>query len=180
LREDMRIELRLLQQDLGVTTILVTHDQEEALSMSDRVVVMEQGDIAQIARPLDLYERPVNGFVSGFVGKTNFLSAKVKSPDTVLVGDEIVKLDNHGLPVGADVTLSIRPEKFRMSDDGSGHQVRVEAAIFLGASWLYRVSGSLGELFVTQPNTGQAGYANGDTAWLDWSRNAMSIFVEVA
>ncbi|MGV2124305.1 ABC transporter ATP-binding protein [Agrobacterium vitis] len=180
LREDMRIELRLLQQDLGVTTILVTHDQEEALSMSDRVVVMQQGDIAQIATPLELYERPTNGFVSDFVGKTNLLSAIVSGPQTVDVGGETVLVRNHDLTTGTAVTLSIRPEKFRMTANAPGHQVRVEAAIFLGASWLYRVSGSLGDLFVTQPNTGEAGYAQGDIAWLDWPATAMSIFAETA
>ena len=180
LREEMRIELRLLQQDIGVTTILVTHDQEEALSMSDRIVVMQQGDVSQIAAPLDLYERPTNTFVSDFVGKTNLISGRVDRQGHVEVNGSSIGLDTAGATVGAPVTLSIRPEKFRLSADDTGQKVRVEAAIFLGASWLYRVTGDLGELFVTQPNTGTAGYAKGDVAFLSWQQDAMTLFEDAA
>lgn len=176
LREEMRIELRLLQQDIGVTTILVTHDQEEALSMSDRIVVMQQGDVSQIAAPLDLYERPTNTFVSDFVGKTNLIEGKVTSDNEVTVNGNQISVETLAHAHGSSVTLSIRPEKFHMSDDRSGHEVRVEAAIFLGASWLYRVNGNMGELFVTQPNTGSAGYARGDVAWLSWPEDALTLF----
>lgn len=176
LREEMRIELRLLQQDIGVTTILVTHDQEEALSMSDRIVVMQQGDVAQIAAPLDLYERPTNTFVSDFVGKTNLIQGQITGDNEVTVEGTRVSVDTLAHNHGSSVTLSIRPEKFHMSDDPSGHEVRVEAAIFLGSSWLYRVKGNMGDLFVTQPNTGSAGYARGDVAWLGWPEGALTLF----
>lgn len=176
LREDMRIELRLLQQDLGVTTILVTHDQEEALSMSDRIVVMQQGDVSQVAAPLDLYERPRNSFVSDFVGKTNILQGKVTDKNVVSVNQIAVSVNTDAHAVGADVTLSIRPEKFTMSNDNSGLPVRVKASIFMGASWLYSVESDMGELFVTQPNTGSAGFARGDAAYLAWEKGALTVF----
>jgi len=176
LREEMRIELRLLQQDIGVTTILVTHDQEEALSMSDRIVVMQHGDVSQTAAPLDLYERPTNTFVSDFVGKTNLLTGKVVAPNTVDVNGTKIEVDTSDIGAGSTVTLSIRPEKFKMSDDSSGQEVRIDAAIFLGASWLYRGTGPLGELFITQPNTGTAGYAKGDKAYLSWPNGALTLF----
>lgn len=176
LREEMRIELRLLQQDIGVTTILVTHDQEEALSMSDRIVVMQQGEVSQIAAPLDLYERPTNTFVSDFVGKTNLLTGQVSEPSKVSVNGTIIDVDTAAARVGTHVTLSIRPEKFRLSDDKSDQEVRIDAAIFLGSSWLYRVTGQLGELFITQPNTGAAGYAKGDIAFLNWPKGALTLF----
>lgn len=176
LREEMRIELRLLQQDIGVTTILVTHDQEEALSMSDRIVVMQQGEVSQIAAPLDLYERPTNTFVSDFVGKTNLLSGHVSAPGRVSVAGTDIEVDTAAASAGCAVTLSIRPEKFHMSADRTGAEVRVNAAIFLGASWLYRVTGDLGDLFITQPNTGAAGYAKGDTAYLSWPKGALTLF----
>lgn len=179
LREEMRIELRLLQQDIGVTTILVTHDQEEALSMSDRIVVMKQGDVSQIAAPLDLYERPSNTFVSDFVGKTNLLSGRVSDPNKVSVDGKNFDVDTESMRVGAQVTISIRPEKFRLSDDKGGVEVKVDAAIFLGSSWLYRVTGVLGEIFVTQPNTGSAGYTKGDKAFLSWPNGAMTLFEDV-
>jgi len=180
LREEMRIELRLLQQEIGVTTILVTHDQEEALSMSDRIVVMQSGDVSQIAAPLDLYERPKNTFVSDFVGKTNLIRGQITGQNEVMIDGTPVKVNTGSRRPGSRVHVSIRPEKFHMSGDNTGHEVRVEAAIFLGASWLYRVNGAMGELFVTQPNTGAAGYSKGDIAWLDWDADAVTLFEEAA
>ena len=180
LREDMRLELRLLQQDIGVTTILVTHDQEEALSMSDRIVVMKDGEMEQIAAPLDLYERPVSTFVSDFVGKTNLFSALVIDAQTVRVNDHDVTLPDHGGAPGCRLQLSIRPEKFTLSAEGQGDEVRVEAAIFHGSNWLYRVHGAMGELFVTQPNTGAPGFERGQSARLIWPDGALSLFAEAS
>lgn len=180
LREEMRIELRLLQQDIGVTTILVTHDQEEALSMSDRIVVMKQGDVAQIAAPLELYERPTDTFVSEFVGQTNFITATATGPDSVSVNNQELTLLSHGHRVGQHVTLSIRPEKFHLSKDEKGHEVIVRAAIFRGASWLYRVESPMGDLLITQPNTGVAGFGRGDRARLSWPDGAMTLFSAAA
>ncbi|MBO9475451.1 ABC transporter ATP-binding protein [Shimia sp. R10_1] len=180
LREDMRLELRLLQQEIGVTTILVTHDQEEALSMSDRIVVMKEGEMEQIAAPLDLYERPVSPFVSDFVGKTNLFNAEIIDADHVKVAEHILLLPGHGMVTGASMQLSIRPEKFALSPQGDGDEVQVEAAIFHGANWLYRVRGAMGELFVTQPNTGAPGFARGQTARLTWPDGALSMFAEAS
>lgn len=180
LREEMRIELRLLQQDIGVTTILVTHDQEEALSMSDRIVVMQQGEVSQIATPLELYERPASTFVSRFVGKTNLMQGQVTAANEVSINDTQLKVETGQHKPGTVVQVSIRPEKFLMSTETTGLEVNVEAAIFLGASWLYRVNGDLGELFVTQPNTGSARYKKGDTAWLSWQRGSPTLFEEHA
>ncbi|MDA5558721.1 ABC transporter ATP-binding protein [Shimia sp. MMG029] len=180
LREDMRLELRLLQQEIGVTTILVTHDQEEALSMSDRIVVMKEGEMEQIAAPLDLYERPVSPFVSDFVGKTNLFNAEIIDADHVKVAEHILLLPGHGMVTGASMQLSIRPEKFTLSPEGDGDEVQVEAAIFHGANWLYRVRGAMGELFITQPNTGAPGFARGQTARLTWPDGALSMFAEAS
>ncbi|MEO1747126.1 MAG: ABC transporter ATP-binding protein [Pseudomonadota bacterium] len=180
LREEMRIELRLLQQEIGVTTILVTHDQEEALSMSDRIVVMQAGDISQIAAPLDLYERPINTFVSDFVGKTNLIEGRITGRNKVDVNGTVLSVKTPSGSSEKAVTLSIRPEKFHMSNDKEGHQVRVDAAIFLGSSWLYRASSELGELFITQPNTGAAGYSKGDIAFLSWPEGALTLIQDHA
>lgn len=180
LREEMRIELRLLQQDIGVTTILVTHDQEEALSMSDRIVVMREGEVSQIAAPLELYEQPVTTFVSQFVGKTNLVQGRVTAHNEVSINGIPLKVDTGKHASGMAVQVSIRPEKFIMSPEEPGLEVHVEAAIFLGASWLYRVNGSFGELFVTQPNTGSARYRRGDTSWLSWKEGSLALFEEHA
>ncbi len=177
LRGEMRIELRLLQQEIGVTTILVTHDQEEALSMSDRVVVMNSGRVAQVAAPLDMYERPDNAFVSDFVGKTNLLSGVVERIDAtsveVRIGEAVLTLPGAApAAAGERVSVSIRPEKLRLSRGGEGLPVEIEASIFLGANWLYRVRAPIGELFVAEPNHGEPGYARGEKAVLDWRPGA--------
>ena len=178
LREEMRIELRMLQQDIGVTTILVTHDQEEALSMSDRIVVMQHGEVSQIAAPLELYERPTSTFVSRFVGKTNLFNGEISGTNEVTVNGVRLNVNTSSQALGSIVQLSIRPEKFHLSDDTSGQKVRIDTAIFLGASWLYQVSGSFGDLFVTQPNTGSAQYSKGDTGWLSWQEGSLTLFEE--
>jgi putative spermidine/putrescine transport system ATP-binding protein len=182
LREEMRIELRLLQQEIGVTTVLVTHDQEEALSMSDRVVVMNHGRAAQIAAPLDMYERPDNAFVSNFVGKTNLLSGVVERVDAtgadVRVGETVLTLPGAAPTAGERVSVSIRPEKLHLSRSGEGLPVEIEASIFLGANWLYRVRAPIGDLFVAEPNHGEPGYAKGDKAVLDWRPGAALMLAE--
>jgi putative spermidine/putrescine transport system ATP-binding protein len=112
LREEMQIELRLLQQRVKVTTILVTHDQREAMTMSDLVAVMNEGRIEQLGSPLEIYRRPANAFVAEFIGTSNLLEAQV-------VDDTHLEIRDHGLHAagipeglspGAAVTLSVRPE----------------------------------------------------------------------
>ncbi len=180
LREDMCIELRLLQQEIGVTTILVTHDQEEALSMSDRIVVMQEGDISQIASPLELYEWPRNTFVSDFVGKTNLMRGQVADRNKVSVNGSLLSADTLNCAPDAAVTVSVRPEKLHLSEEKTGFRVKVDAAIFMGSSWLYRITSELGELFVTQPNTGVANFKKGDIAYLSWPEGALSLFADNA
>ena len=100
----MQLELRILQQKIGVTTVLVTHDQSEALSMSDRIVVIDQGRAIQIDTPLSMYEAPGNAFVSGFVGKTNLFRGEVTGPDAVAVNGHTLSAGHQDLPAG---TLSV-------------------------------------------------------------------------
>ena len=111
-RVRLRGEIRRLQQRLGVTTILVTHDQEEALSIADRVVVMNQGVIDQVGTPMEIYREPASAFVADFVGKTNMLPAVVRDDAELEIGD--VRLQANGTPVnfraGTAVTVFLRPE----------------------------------------------------------------------
>jgi iron(III) transport system ATP-binding protein len=111
LREQMRVELRKITKAIGVTTLYVTHDQAEALSLGDRVCVMNQGEILQIASPNEIYARPANLFVAQFVGEMNFVKGNVTGPDLVesALGSVPVVIPN-GTHVGANVTLAIRPE----------------------------------------------------------------------
>lgn len=111
-RAGLRNEITQLQRRLGVTTIMVTHDQIEALTMADRIVVMDHGHIVQVGTPLEVYQRPASPFVADFVGAMNFLRAHATGPRQVRCGPTILSLNGHTPPLtpGAPVRLSIRPE----------------------------------------------------------------------
>jgi spermidine/putrescine transport system ATP-binding protein len=115
LRKEMQIELKRLQHETGITFIFVTHDQEEALTMSDRIGVMRSGKLLQVGTPTDIYNRPVDRFVADFIGETNFLPGNAVPGGVRLGGGQVVPVDH--TQTGA-VTLAIRPEQVRLSDDG--------------------------------------------------------------
>lgn len=123
LRKDMQLELKALQMQVGITFIYVTHDQEEALTMSDRIAVMNRGKALQIGTPVQIYERPNSRFVADFIGETNFLDGKVKSIENGFatiyveaVSQEISGIHQGNLQVGQDAVASIRPEKIGLSE----------------------------------------------------------------
>ncbi len=120
LREQMRVELRKITKAVGVTTLYVTHDQAEALSLGDRVCVMNEGEIIQIAQPQDIYARPASLFVAQFVGEMNFVKGEVKGKDRVdcPLGAMAVAVPD-GLAAGTGVTLAIRPEHVKVSPAAS-------------------------------------------------------------
>ncbi|TQS40306.1 ABC transporter ATP-binding protein [Cryptosporangium phraense] len=158
LRLEMQVELKQLQRDVGITFVLVTHDQDEALTMSDRVAVVRAGRLEQIASPAELYERPVNDFVAGFVGMTNLLSGE---PATTILG--------------APDTVSIRPEKIRIGSPAPGDATAdgtVLETIYLGASTRYVVDlDAGGQLVAQRQNEGDpAGISRGDRVQLSWNR----------
>ena len=119
LREAMQVELRQLQQKLGITTIVVTHDQREAMTMADTVVVMNSGEIRQFASPIEIYRKPADSFVADFIGQTNLVEATADSAGAVSVlGQSVAGLS---LPAGArKATLSIRPEDVHLTAPGAG------------------------------------------------------------
>jgi iron(III) transport system ATP-binding protein len=137
-RAHLRIEIRRLHQRIGVTTIMVTHDQEEALTMADRIVVMNQGVIEQVGTPTEIYRKPASAFVADFVGTTNFLPAVVAGPGHVRFGkvNLACELDVHFGP-GNDVTLAIRPEDVVVRNIGpttpNTFNARVAEIEFLGS-----------------------------------------------
>ena len=123
LRTDMQYELRELQQRLGITFVFVTHDQEEALSVSDRIAVMSKGEVLQIGTPNEIYEMPANGFVADFIGETNFIEGKVIEVHDkygYAENDEIgrfkIELDKP-VKVGDNVKLTLRPEKIKVDTE---------------------------------------------------------------
>ena len=142
LRLEMRQEIRRLCKSTGITTVYVTHDQEEALSMADRMAVLKDGKLQQLGPPQDLYHQPDNRFVAEFLGETNLLPATISGRedeqvrlDTV-VGPVLAKIPSGGIPEGGNVTCSIRPESFRLEPTGQTSEVkgRVEEIVFLGDS----------------------------------------------
>ncbi|MCW2239786.1 ABC transporter ATP-binding protein [Azospirillum canadense] len=177
LREAMQFELRDIQRKVGTTTIMVTHDQAEAFSISDRVVVMEAGRITQIDQPYRIYEHPETEFISRFVGKTNMLPGTVSAVGN---GRATVSLAGmaagmpadvpaDGLSMGETVVLCIRPEKLRLAPAGQGRlQGRVTDRFFLGSQWLYHLDGPLGPLMAVATNDGEAPLDPGAPVGVDW------------
>ena len=143
-RVHLRHEVRRLQRQLGIPTIMVTHDQEEALTMADRIVVMDQGEIVQVGTAIEIYREPATSFVADFVGTMNFMPAVVLGPQRVRLGDiELSCAEHmHGLDKGMAVTVCIRPEDLTVCDAGheahNAASARVDDIEFLGA--FYRVT----------------------------------------
>ena len=147
LRLDMQIEVKRLQREYGITTVLVTHDQEEALSMADRVAVMSRGRVEQIASPTDIYDRPATLFVNQFVGSTNVLDGTVStadadgSPVVALAGGRRIRVASDApLTAGSAVRVSIRPEHLHLHAEAPGADAlpgAVQTALPLGALVVY-------------------------------------------
>lgn len=123
LRDQMQIELRHMHEQLGMTTVYVTHDQREALTMSDRIAVVNHGRIMQLATPRDLYERPANRFVADFIGESTFLPV-IRRGDKVHLGDMLLKTEN-AVPDAAELQLMVRPERIRLLSDGPDDDMNV-------------------------------------------------------
>jgi len=155
LRKAMQFELKNLQQQVGITFVYVTHDQEEALTMADRIAVMSEGQVLQVGAPDDIYERPTSRFVADFIGETNFLDGRLKAVDGRLAAVETAggavvwgELRDEDLGVGDAAALAVRPEKLSVDAAGDGppaaenetrlHGVIV-AAHYLGTDARYEV-----------------------------------------
>ena len=118
LRDHMKIELKRLQREVGITTIYVTHDQEEALTMSDRIAVMHRGRVEQVASPRGLYESPATAFVAGFIGNINLLSGRAVGSNVVECGTATLAATGVA-PAGATVAIALRPERVRLDPTGA-------------------------------------------------------------
>jgi spermidine/putrescine transport system ATP-binding protein len=185
LRQAMQLELKRIQREVGITFVYVTHDQEEALTMSDRLVVMNAGRIEQLGSPRELYEHPATRFVANFIGTSNILTGRLErkgdgwalaglGPDQrVLVADAAYAGD------GQDVELAIRPEKIVLRTeqdppppDRSALKVRVDEVVYLGTSTQYRTVTDGGDaVTVYRQNasaTPGADVLAGQVGWLEW------------
>jgi iron(III) transport system ATP-binding protein len=155
LRRSMREEIRALQQRLGLTVVYVTHDQAEALAVSDKIVVMRNAEIAQSGTPEALYASPENVFVATFMGEANHVRGSIETitSDTAQVALDALTLTlpHRGLGSGpCDVV--IRPEAIRLADSGSGITGQIARATYMGAHTEYLITTPLGELFAIHPD----------------------------
>jgi ABC-type Fe3+/spermidine/putrescine transport system ATPase subunit len=179
LRQEMQVELRRIQRQVGITTIFVTHDQEEALTLSDRIAIFNFGRIIQEGAPMEVYERPVTKFAAGFLGEANFLQGRVTALEpgglarvTLDIGGEAACRLAHG-QVGQTVLLALRPEKITLAMEGQAgvNTVRgkVLDVVFSGNSTTYRVA--IGDQVITlfRQNLAQGTVALGSEVVLSWS-----------
>ncbi len=178
LRKEMQLELKNLQDEVGITFIYVTHDQEEALTMSDRIAVMNDGVVQQVADPATLYELPRNRFVANFIGQTNLLSGRVESVQdgrVTLTTPGGVKVEavsqEDGLEVGAEAHAAVRPEKIRFGDTGDNVcAAEIRQVVYMGVSTQYITGLPGGErLVLYQQNAHDAtGSGVGDEVSVAW------------
>ncbi len=189
LRKEMQIELKRLQHETGITFIFVTHDQEEALTMSDRIAVMSAGKILQVGSPWDIYDRPAVRFVADFIGETNFLEAQVLSAAdgraTVRLssGAEIPATCPAGLSPQGKVTIVVRPEHARVAapNGAAAHLGHVENVVYLGTDTHFHVRLDDGTPFIVrQQNSrnghdGHNGFAKADRVGIEFGQDVAQI-----
>ena len=184
----MRLELVRLQHSVGITFVIVTHDQDEALSMADRIAVMEEGRVRQIAPPADLYEFPNCRFVADFIGKMNLFEARVTGTD----GDRLL-IEARGLGLVAvpfsgrasgDIGIAVRPEKLRLDHaEPAGDRIKIRGAVtevaYYGDESHVFIANETGVAIVANvPNEARSSrpkIAFGDELWVSW--NAADILV---
>ena len=201
LRKEMQLELKALQQEVGITFVYVTHDQEEALTMSDMIVVMSEGVIQQQGTPEELYEHPVNRFVANFIGASNPIPGTIESVDAatrraVVQSDRGLRL--HGRVTARDATpavgdadiVAIRPERLRIEpadgavadEDANRVEGRVRQGTYLGDQTEYRVDTTqAGEMIVRRQNAAGAnngpGLGPGDRVVISWREEANLVLI---
>ncbi len=157
LRQEMQGELKRLQQELGVSFVFVTHDQGEALTMSDRIAVMNQGELLQVGTPEDIYEHPANRFVADFIGQTNLLEGTVEDSSTVCLANGARVQARSDKAVGTSVAVSLRPERAHIAAQGSvDERPAVDGVVdhmtYLGNARVYRVRLDWMEVEVREEN----------------------------
>ncbi len=183
LREEMQIELKLLQSRLGITFVFVTHDQEEAMSMSDRIAIMLDGHIEQLGDPETVYEHPSSAFVAGFIGRNNFWTG-VATEDGAIADDGTVFIASRpeeDVPNGEDTLSAVRPECIVLASERPAQQHNVVQATVSGISHFgdvlqYVVTAGDRDLIVMSPRTSTNRPALGDSVWCSWAPEEVYLF----
>ena len=180
LRVSMRTEIRRIQQEVGITAIYVTHDQSEAMALSDKIIIMDKGYVAQMGTPQEIYYHPVNEFVADFIGEANFLRGKMlrheNGEGVVEIAGTEVRVVDATVSDGADTTIVLRPESTILSEEGF-FPVKVEVSCFMGAYQLYHVRLGDTKLIIHEYNPkNKRIFGQGETAYLSFaSENAHCI-----
>ena len=177
LRQAMQIELKRLQQETGITFVFVTHDQEEALTMSDRIGVMSNGKLQQVGTAKEIYTTPKNRFVASFIGETNFLAAKADGTKARLASGDVVDL---AAPVTGDVTLTVRPEQMRLAsaNEPGALPATITNLVYFGTDTHVHLALSDGTEVtarVQSPATGDAGLEKGAKAAIRFAPGAVQV-----
>ncbi len=184
LRVEMRNAIKSIQQRVGITAVYVTHDQEEALAISDRIAVMNEGVIQQTGTPKEIYQRPANKFVSTFIGLSNILPAEIRLFDGKKVlnfGEYSTAIDNLSASVadGQKVLASVRPEEFFIALDGEGISAKIRTSVFLGVSTHYFLELANGqELEVIRPSDTAKLIPNNTNVKLTVDTTKINVFTE--
>jgi len=183
LRQAMQVELKRIQREVGITFVYVTHDQNEALTMSDRIAVMNDGVIEQLAAPREIYEHPATRFVAGFIGTSNLLTgtaSRVTDTEAVIEvsSDERIVVPLRGVQagVGDNLEITVRPEEIELTAErpataGCALRGTITEVVYLGTSTNFTVSTTTGaDMVVFQQNSAAAGHVagRGDSIWLSW------------
>jgi spermidine/putrescine transport system ATP-binding protein len=182
LRQQMQVELKSLQREVGITFVFVTHDQEEALTMSDRMAIMHDGRLLQVGSPEEVYERPANRFVADFIGRTNLLEATVESPSVVCLSNGTRIPAESTLPAGSKIAVSLRPERARLHAKGHAPSdlPSVDGTLleitYLGNALVYRVALDWMTIEVRSSTNTQTGPIQvGDVVTVSWAPDAISL-----
>ncbi len=186
LRQQMQVELKLLQNQLGLTFIFVTHDQEEALAMSDSIAVMRHGRIEQTGGPTDLYDNPATAFVANFIGAQNFIAGLRVDDSMKMKGDhgEVFEASRatEGLPRGARILGAVRPENVALSKKepeaaANRLRARVAASVMLGDTMEFVLELPNGRELVSRvPRRGADAFEDGTEVWAHWGTEFFSLF----
>jgi spermidine/putrescine transport system ATP-binding protein len=180
LRQAMQLELKDLQSRVGITFVYVTHDQEEALTMSDRIGVMDAGRLLQVGTPEEIYERPASPMVADFIGDTNLLTATVTGDGQIALDDAQMVHAETGEPSGSEIVLTLRPERLHLAaaDDEvdpahNALDAKVTRRVYLGNAITYDVRAGEVTLRVHQRNSpGRQQFAVGDAVQVHWASSA--------
>lgn len=184
LRKEMQIELKRMQHETGITFVFVTHDQEEALTMSDRIAVMSKGKVLQIGSPWDIYDKPADRFVADFIGETNFLTAQVTSiePGAARIrlasGAEIAATIAEGAQPNGAATIVVRPEHARVVPLGGQLSGLVENVVYFGTDTHIHIKLDDGALFTVRQQNSRSrscGFVVGDRAGIEIAADAAQV-----